>query len=236
MRILIATAVPAEAGALRAGLSASGRPSSSSTAGTGLAASASWSPVVEAVGVGPAAAAAGTARLLALAEAAGTPFAAVVSAGIAGGFPGRAPVGGTVIGARSTAADLGAESADGFVPVEQLGFGSSTRDADPALLKALTAALPDAVVGDILTLATVTGTAATADRLAVAHPAAVAEAMEGFGVATAAGRLPFVELRTISNPVGPRDRAAWRLPEALAALTRAAARLAALPAHTGTPS
>jgi futalosine hydrolase len=216
MRLLIVTAVAAEADAVRAGLTATGRRTR---------------VTVEPVGVGPAAAAAGTARLLA--EAAGAPYTAVISAGIAGGFPHRAGVGATVIGARSIAADLGAESPDGFLPIERLGFGSSTRDADPQLLMRLTAALPYAVVGDILTLATVTGTAATAERLAAAHPAAVAEAMEGFGAATAAAHLPFVELRTVSNPVGPRDRAAWRLPEALAALTAAAERLTALFPHTG---
>ena len=215
MRLLIVTAVAAEADAVRAG----------------LAAGHLADVTVEPVGVGPAAAAAGTARLLA--EASGIPYSAVISAGIAGGFPHRAEVGATVIGTRSIAADLGAESPDGFLPIERLGFGSSTRDADPELLERLAAALPDAVVGDILTLATVTGTAATAERLAAAHPAAVAEAMEGFGAATAAAHLPFVELRTVSNPVGPRDRAAWRLPEALAALTTAAGRLTALLTHTG---
>jgi futalosine hydrolase len=179
---------------------------------------------VAAVGVGPAAAAAGTARLLALAEAAGKPYRAVLSAGIAGGFTGRAGIGATVLGARSIAADLGAESPDGFLPVEQLGFGSSIVEADPALLKTLTAALPEAVVGDVLTLATVTGTAATADALRDRFPDAAAEAMEGHGVACAAraAGLPFAEVRTISNPVGPRDRSAWRLGEAFAALTAAA--------------
>jgi futalosine hydrolase len=51
----------------------------------------------------------------------------------------------------------------------------------------------------------------------------VAEAMEGFGVATAAAGagVPFAELRAISNLVGPRDRAAWRLEDAFAALRRA---------------
>jgi futalosine hydrolase len=51
----------------------------------------------------------------------------------------------------------------------------------------------------------------------------VAEAMEGHGVATAAAQagIPFAELRTISNPVGPRDRESWRFGEALAALTAA---------------
>jgi futalosine hydrolase len=206
-RLLVVTAVAAEAGAVRAGLSP---------------AAAAERVVVAPVGAGPAAAAAGTARLLAL-----DPCDAVISAGIAGGFPGRAGVGATVIGRRSIAADLGAESADGFLPIDELGFGTATVDADPELVKALTTALPDAVLGDVLALATVTGTAATAARLAAAHPEAVAEAMEGHGVATAAAQagVPFAELRTISNPIGPRDRAAWRLAEALTALGAAAAAL-----------
>jgi futalosine hydrolase len=195
--LLVVTAVGAEADAVRAG------------ADPGHV-------VVEVVGVGPAEAAAGTARLLATGH-----YRAVISAGVAGGFPGRAPVGATVLGARSIAADLGAESSEGFLPIEDLGFGRSRVDSDPALVKALSALLPDAVVGDVLTLATVTGTAATAERLAVRFPEAVAEAMEGFGVAVAAGDLPFAELRAISNPVGPRDRAAWRLREAFAALSTA---------------
>jgi futalosine hydrolase len=240
MRLLVVTAVAAEADAVRAGLAAAGTAADSragthadigagthADSGAGDPAGRAVGIVVEPVGVGPAAAAAGTARLLA-----GNPYTAVISAGIAGGFPGRADVGAIVIGARSIAADLGAESPDGFLPLERLGFGSSTRDADPELLRSLTAALPDAVVGDILTLATVTGTAETTERLTRTHPAAVAEAMEGFGAATAAGHLPFIEIRAVSNPIGPRDRAAWRLPEALAALTRAATRLPALSGHT----
>ncbi|HEV7964325.1 MAG TPA: futalosine hydrolase, partial [Actinoplanes sp.] len=98
---------------------------------------------------------------------------------------------------------------------------------DTTLLRTLCAALPATVVGDILTLTTVTGTAATTARLAARFPAAVAEAMEGYGVASAATQagVPFAELRTISNLIGPRDRESWRLPEALAALTEAAAYL-----------
>ena len=58
----------------------------------------------------------------------------------------------------------------------------------------------------------------------------VAEAMEGFGVATATARagLPFAEIRAVSNPVGPRDREAWKIPDALAALERAGTALATL--------
>ncbi len=207
--LLVTTAVEAEAAAVRAGL----------PAGDGVS--------VVAVGVGPAAAAAGTARLLALAEAAGRPFRAVLSAGIAGGLPGRAPSGATVVGARSIAADLGAASPDGFLPLDELGFGSTVADADATLLASLRRALPHAVVGDVLTVSTVTGTAERAADLAARHRAAVAEAMEGYGVACAAlgAGVPFAELRTVSNPVGPRDRAAWRIGEAFAALTAAAAAL-----------
>jgi futalosine hydrolase len=51
--------------------------------------------------------------------------------------------------------------------------------------------------------------------------------MEGYGVASAAAQagVPFAEFRTISNLIGPRDRESWRLPEALAALAKAAASL-----------
>jgi futalosine hydrolase len=212
--LLVVTAVDAEAAAFRAGL--------------GPAA-----PIqVAVVGVGPAAAAAGTARLLALAEAAGTPYRAVLSAGIAGGFLNGTASGGvglalgaTVLGARSIAADLGAESPNGFLSVGELGFGSSILAADQDLLAALRAALPAAVVGDILSVSTVTGSAATAAALVARFPAAVAETMEGYGVACAAAgaAVPCAELRTVSNPVGPRDRAAWRLPAAFRALTAAAA-------------
>ncbi len=47
--------------------------------------------------------------------------------------------------------------------------------------------------------------------------------MEGFGVAEAAAAhgVPVLEFRTISNAVGPRDRAAWRIGPALNALTGA---------------
>ncbi|GAB3964654.1 hypothetical protein GCM10027615_07790 [Plantactinospora veratri] len=128
-----------------------------------------------------------------------------------------------MIATRSVAADLGAESPDGFLTLDELGFGTTTLPADPALLDVLRAGLPQAVTGAVLTLGTVTGTTATTAALLARHPDAVAEAMEGYGVASAAvaAGLPFAELRTISNPIGPRDRSAWRIGDAFAALTAA---------------
>ncbi|SCF38865.1 futalosine hydrolase [Micromonospora viridifaciens] len=212
--LLVVTAVPAEAEAVRAGLT-------------------DPTVTVAPLGVGPAVAGAATARLLALAEAAGRPYRAVVSAGIAGGFVGRVAVGGTVLATRSVAADLGAESPEGFLPIEELGMApellgvGSGVPADSGLLAALRQALPEATVGAVLTVNTVTGTATSTAALAERHPDAVAEAMEGYGVAVAAAQagLPFAELRTVSNPIGPRDRGSWRMRDAFAALTAAAAAL-----------
>lgn len=169
------------------------------------------------VGVGPAAAAAGTAHALAQAAAAGRPYTHVMSVGIAGGFidVGRLAIADTIV-----AADLGAESPDGFIALDELGFGTATIPVDPSRLAAR---LPKAAVGPILTVSTVTGTATSAAALRARYPAAVAEAMEGFGVAMAARAwgLPALELRAISNAIGPRDRSAWRIGPALAALAQA---------------
>src|SRR3954451_11841420 len=92
MMLLVVTAVPVEAEAVLLGL----------PAGTTI--------VVAPVGVGPAAAAAGTARLLAIAEGR---YDAVISAGIGGGI--GVPIGATVLGSRSIAADLGTDSDEGFL-------------------------------------------------------------------------------------------------------------------------
>ncbi len=214
----MATAVPAERDAVASGLSAGADAAGAAdTPGGGLV---SVGPVdVLAVGVGPAAAAAGTAAALAGAAARDVPYDLVVSAGIGGGFVPDAPVGSLVVADAVTAADLGAETADGFVPVTDLGFGRVTYEPPAALVRQL-AAVSGAATGTVLTVSTVTGSAERAAGLRARHPRALAEAMEGFGVAEAAAvhGLPVCEVRAVSNPVGPRDRAAWRIGDALAAL------------------
>lgn len=205
-RWLVVTAVAAERDAVLAGL-----------AGAGV------DVRVVAAGVGAAAAAAVTATELA--RAGGGGFQLVVSAGIGGGFVSVAPVGSLVLASELVAADLGVETSEGFVALDALGFGTTRYPVRPELadrLRAVLAAGPVPVgSGPVLTVQTVTGSAATAAELAARHPGAAAEAMEGFGVATAAAahQVPVCELRAISNPVGPRDRDAWRIPAALSALT-----------------
>ncbi|MFG2329633.1 futalosine hydrolase [Streptomyces sp. NPDC048604] len=183
-------------------------------------------PIVDVLvaGVGPAAAAAATATALARASLGQAPYDLVVSAGIAGGFAPHAPLGSVVVADAIVAADLGAQTPDGYLPVEELGFGRSVHPVPEALVRRIARALDDGVqrhcVGPVLTVSTVTGTAARAAELAERHPGAAAEAMEGFGVAesAAAHGVPVIEIRAVSNAVGPRDRANWRIGQAMDAL------------------
>lgn len=207
-RLLVVTAVAAERDAILA---------------------ASPGPIdVLVAGVGPAAAAAATAQALAVAQ-----FDAVLCAGIGGGFAPVA-VGDVVAADRVVFADLGAETAEGFVPASRLGFGGDEVVPDRELLEILTDRA-GARAGTILTVATVTGTARTADERHARYPGAVAEGMEGAGVAAAAGRcgVRFGEVRAISNPVGPRNRDAWQMTRALDALGRAVAAVASAVTSSG---
>ncbi len=218
-RVLIVTAVEAEKAAFERGLVGVAEESGGLRVG--------WT--VLAGGVGAAAVAAATATTLARAECEGAAYDVVVSAGIGGAFAETARLGDLLVAERIVAADLGADSAEGFLSVEELGFGTTTYAA--VALDQLKVAESGAEVafgavrGDVLTVNTATGTAERAAWLRKRYPDAVGEAMEGYGVAAAAARfgLPVAEVRAVSNLIGPRDRSAWRIGEALAALTDAAA-------------
>jgi futalosine hydrolase len=172
-------------------------------------------------GVGPAAAAASAAHALALRT-----YDLVLSAGIGGGYP-PAAIGDVVVADAIVFADLGAETADGFLGASDLGFDAARFAVSPAVAANL-AECTGGRTGTILTVVTVSGTAATADQRRARYPDAVAEAMEGAGVAEAARQagVPFGELRAISNLAGPRQRSAWKITDALHALGAAIGRLA----------
>lgn len=166
-------------------------------------------------GVGPVAAAVGTTTALAHGPRAGRPpYSHVISLGIAGAFDPSAQV---LVATRSLAADLGVEDGDDLAA---MSLGGQPLEADASV----GAGLSQAACGDLLTVWRVTATAATAERLRARYPDAVGEAMEGYGVAAAASaaRLPFAEIRTVSNLVGPRDREGWDIRGALARLTEVA--------------
>ena len=179
-------------------------------------------------GVGPAAAAAATATALAL----GT-YQGVLSLGICGGFRGAAQIGDVVVATDLVAADLGADSPEGFLAMGQLGWADDSFPVPPdhvaAASKRLEGTVP-VVTGPVITVSTVTGTQERAGLLAERH-GAVAEAMEGWGVLTGAEPygLPVLEIRSVSNLVGRRDPSTWDFPTAFASLGHIGAALLGQP-------
>ncbi|WP_019588166.1 futalosine hydrolase [Deinococcus apachensis] len=174
-------------------------------------------------GVGPVAAALATARALAR-----EPFDLAVNAGIGGAYPGSGLIPGDLaVSSVIVQADLGARDGEHFLDLAALGL-SVLPDAPHAGLfpawegaRAL-AERVGAACGPALTLNTVTGTVEGALALIRRFPSVLTEGMEGAGVAHAAllAGVPVLEVRGVSNPVGPRDRASWRIPEALMATRR----------------
>jgi futalosine hydrolase len=164
-------------------------------------------------GVGPASSAAAASAALAADD-----YDLTICAGIGGGFAPLQP-GQLAVASSIAFADLGAETDTGF---ETFDFATDRYPVEPRLGPAV-AERTGGRLGTVLTVATVTGTAARVRALLARFPDAVAEGMEGAGVAAAARLhgVPFVEIRAISNVVGPRDRPAWRITDALTALGQA---------------
>ncbi|GGK12769.1 Futalosine hydrolase [Deinococcus malanensis] len=174
-------------------------------------------------GVGPVAAALATAK--ALAEQA-APL--VVSAGIGGAFPasGLRP-GDLAISSLIVQADLGAWDGENWLTLGGLGLSVHPTAVHHAEFEVWTEAADSACklragFGPALTLSAVTGDHAGAARLEARYPGVQTEGMEGAGVAHAAmlAGVPVVEVRGISNLVGPRDRASWQIGTALDAAQR----------------
>ncbi|SDD90574.1 futalosine hydrolase [Glycomyces harbinensis] len=169
-------------------------------------------------GVGPAAAAAATARAIADNSGMGRAYDVVVNAGICGAFEGRAAIGDVLIATDSVHAELGVALPWRFQPIDEIGFGTNRIGCNTVLTVAV-----EGVRGEILTLASITGSDGLAAQLAHRYPEAIGEAMEGFGVATAAQQagLPFAEIRTVSNFIGDREVGNWDWDAALKSLTTA---------------
>ncbi|MDQ1722293.1 MAG: futalosine hydrolase, partial [Pseudonocardiales bacterium] len=224
-RILVVTAVAAERDAVLAGR----QPAVGTVDGLQVHRALTAAGLLDVVcgGVGPVAAAVSTGCLLR------QRYDLALSAGIGGGFA-AAQVGAVVVADAVVHADLGAETAEGFVSMAELGWGAVRYPVDPVLAAELSRRT-GAVTGAVLTVSTVTGSQQRAEQLLASHPDAVAEAMEGVGVCLAAARagVRFGELRAIANPVGPRQRQSWRIEDALAALGAAFDRLLAEPLLTG---
>ncbi|HEX5135966.1 MAG TPA: futalosine hydrolase [Planctomycetota bacterium] len=141
---------------------------------------------------------------------------AVISCGIGGAYPGALDLLDVACAETETYADLGADSPDGFLDMERLGFAVIERE--PPLFNRLPLGVfPIPRKLGFATRTTCTGTDAAAREVAARTGAAV-ESMEGAAVVHVCLRMnvPVGEVRAVSNMVGNRDRGAWRVREAAA--------------------
>jgi len=150
-------------------------------------------------------------------------FDLALQAGIAGSFDRTVPLGSVVRISDEVFADLGAEDHYQFRDIFDLGLEQP--DLFPFSQKRLIAPEPElpplkaltAVPG--LTVNMVTGSSFTATQRLMQFNC-VTESMEGapFHYVCLQEKLPFVQIRSISNYVEARNRADWRIGEAVANL------------------
>jgi futalosine hydrolase len=161
------------------------------------------------------------------------PPAFVLQVGIAGALPvtrggDGAGVGDLVLATKEIYADTGSSSPGGWLSAEDLKlpiaeFGGresgNTFELDAGLIEAASAILGDSrvVKGPCVTVSRVSGLISEGRELAERWRA-VAETMEGAAAAhiCALYGIPFLEVRGISNMVVDRDRASWKVEEAVA--------------------
>ena len=167
-------------------------------------------------GVGPVNAALGLARHLALRNAPAGDVEAVdlvVSLGVGGAYPDSGlAIGDVVCAVSEYYGDLGAQSPQGFLDMEALGFAVVGEHYNRLPL----GFFPTATRCLFVTRSTCTGTEAEAREIVERTGGGAVESMEGAAIVHTAitHALPVAEVRGISNMVGDRDRSKWRLDEA----------------------
>lgn len=146
-------------------------------------------------------------------------FDLVINAGVAGAFDKQRPLGEVVNVISEQFGDLGVEEADGsFTDVHQLGLIDPHQPPflDGKLLNVKGAEFDFLPKCKGLTVNKVHGSKASIEAIRSKYNADV-ESMEGaaFFLACLLANVPFLEIRSISNHVEPRNRDAWDLPLAI---------------------
>jgi futalosine hydrolase len=141
-----------------------------------------------------------------------------VNFGIAGSFPGGPALGEVVEVVVDAYPELGAESPEGWLDLKAMGFPHFELDGR-AIYNTVMNPAPsrsDLRACKGITVNTVSGTVSTIDARIQGWQPEV-ETMEGaaFFQACLLASVPFQAFRAISNRVEPRNRAAWRLKEAV---------------------
>lgn len=149
----------------------------------------------------------------------------VLHIGICGSLDPRLQLGQVVHVIRDELADFGAEDHDRFISAHELGLVSNTEHVlygsswppELAYYKSEVDKL-DRVAG--ITVNTVNGNANHIEALRLRLPHAQIESMEGAAVFYVCQmyHTPCVQFRAISNAVEPRNRANWKIKEAISAL------------------
>jgi futalosine hydrolase len=141
--------------------------------------------------------------------------------GLCGSFDSALPPGTVVHVVSDRLPELGAEDRDGFMPVEGLGLPTDhvVDNTSPPPNAALDR-LPK-VTG--VTVNTVHGNAASIAAV-VARAQPQVESMEGaaFMYACRLAAVPYAQVRAVSNVIEPRNRAGWKVAEAIKNLGHAA--------------
>ena len=180
--------------------------------------------LVELCGFGPIAAAARTAQLLAIHQP-----AQVLLIGIAGTYRTQLPVGTALRFANVACEGVGVGTGNQHQTAGQVGWphwqaSDSTSEIGDVISLSEDSSSDNAGRGQLLTCCAASANPAEAQFRIQRFPAALAEDMEGFGVACACqlAGVPLQIARGLSNQAGDRDKRHWRVAAALEAVTELA--------------
>ncbi len=169
-------------------------------------------------GVGQVACAAHLSRVLM-----GRKYSGVVQAGIAGSFTPDIPIGSVAVVTEEVFADVGAESHGSFLDLFDMGL--LREDAHPfsgRFLIAPSVQLPS--LGGLPRVRSITVNRVLSESHSIAwardrySPSLVNMEGAAFFYVALLHQVPFLELRSVSDMVGPRDKSTWRIAEAVEAL------------------
>ncbi|MGO1520767.1 MAG: futalosine hydrolase [Sphingobacterium sp.] len=143
----------------------------------------------------------------------------LLNVGIAGTFDNQHPLGSLFRVKSDRIFLLGAENGPHFLPIDQLGFGSSIFHEQlprPPVAKAI----QDLVDIDAITVNTVHGEASSIARVTKAHGPQLLESMEGAAFFYTAQNLatPCVQVRSVSNLIEQRNPDNWDIELAITQL------------------
>jgi futalosine hydrolase len=159
------------------------------------------------------------------------PYELALNLGVCGSFDAALPPGTVVHVVADRIAELGAEDHDRFLTVQELELVGE--DEFPFSGGALANPQPprSAAIGALPAVSAITVNTAHGARSSIARVVErfrpQVESMEGaaFVYACRVHGVPFAQLRAVSNVVEPRNRAAWKMGEAIGNLGRTARRI-----------